>query len=98
MKYLLTLIAIVFVLSPVSSMAGRGGGGFSYEEGLFWVADRDRNQRLDKEEAKSVHNLGDDEIFARFDENSNNLINRLEFREFLQLSPWVEEFDRSKDK
>ncbi|MGH1536702.1 MAG: hypothetical protein ACRBDX_01400 [Gammaproteobacteria bacterium] len=79
-------------------MAGRGGGGFSYEEGLFWVADRDRNQRLDKEEAKSVHNLGDDEIFARFDENSNNLINRLEFREFLQLSPWVEEFDRSKDK
>ena len=88
MKNILILIAIMFVLLPVSSMASRGGG-FSYEQGLFWVADRDGNQRLDRDEAKAVHNLSEPEIFARFDENSNGLINRIEFMEYLQLSPWV---------
>ncbi len=91
MKYILILLAIIFVLLPVSSMAGRGGGGLSYEEGLFFYADQNKNQRLDRDEANAVNNLSEPEIFARFDENSNGLINRLEFMEFLQLSPWVGE-------
>ena len=89
MKNLIIITVAIIIILPASSMAGRGGGGFSYEEGLFWVADRDRNQRLDRDESKAVHNLSEPEIFARFDEDSNGLINKSEFREFLQLSPWV---------
>jgi hypothetical protein len=97
MKNILKLLAITFVLLPVSSMAGRGGG-FSYEQGAFWYADQDKNQRLDRDEAKAVHNLSELEIFARFDEDSNGFINRAEFREFLQLSPWVGQNVHPKDK
>lgn len=89
MKNILILITIMFVLLPVSSMASRGGGGLGGDSILFYVADRDRNQRLDHNEAKSVYNLAEAKIFARFDEDSNGLISRVEFMEFLQLSPWV---------
>jgi len=98
MKFILILIAIIFVLQPVSSMAGRGGGGFSYEQGAFWYADKDRNQQLDRDEAKAVHNLSEAEIFERFDEDSSGGITRNEFREYLQLSPWVGPNVHPKDK
>lgn len=91
MKTKIYVVIITLLLLPTLAMAGRGGGGLSYEGGLFWYADLDRNQRLDRDEAKAVHNLADDEIFARYDENHNGTINRAEFREFLQQSPWVGE-------
>ncbi len=101
MKNILILIAIMFVLVPVSSMASRGGGGsggFGFEDGKFWGADLDRNERLDKDEAKSVYNLAEAEIFARYDEDGNGTINRVEFMEFIQQSPWTDAFVHPKDK
>ncbi len=92
MKFLNVVFAVVLMLLPLSSIAGVAGGGRSFEDGLFWGADLDRNERLDRDEAKAVYNLSDDEIFERFDEDSNGLINRAEFTEFIQLSPWTDKF------
>ena len=90
---------LLIILIPVVSMAGmRGGGGRSYEDGMFWGADLDRNERLDREEAKAVYNLAEDEIFTRYDEDENGLINRPEFMEFIQQSPWTDKFVHPKDK
>ncbi len=61
-------------------------------------ADLDRNERLDQDEAKAVYNLAKDEIFTRYDEDKNGLINRSEFMEFIQQSPWTDKFVHPKDK
>ena len=95
MKY---VFAILIMLLPLSTFAGVAGGGRSFEGGLFWIADLDRNERLDKDEAKAVFNLSDDHVFARFDEDANGVINRAEFSEFIQLSPWTDKFVHPKDK
>lgn len=86
------------MLLPLTTFAGIAGGGRSYEDGLFWGADLNRNERLDRDEAKNVYNLAEDGIFERFDEDSNGLINRAEFSEFIQLSPWTDTFVHPKDK
>lgn len=86
------LIATFIMLLPLCTFAGMAGGGRSFEDGLFWGADLDRNERLDRDEAKNVYNLAEDEIFTRFDEDSNGQINRAEFSEFIQLSPWTDRF------
>ncbi len=88
MKY---LIAALILLMPLTTVLGIGGGR-GFEDGLFFGADLDRNERLDRDEAKNVYNLSDNNVFDRFDEDANNLINRAEFREFLQLSPWTDTF------
>ena len=98
MKFIYAMIASFIFLLPLTTIAGVAGGGRSYEDGLFWGADLDRNERLDRDEAKAVYNLGDDEIFARFDEDSNGLINRAEFSEFIQLSPWTDDFIHPSEK
>lgn len=95
MKY---IIAVFIMLLPLTTIAGVAGGGRSFEDGLFWGADLNRNERLDRDEAKNVYNLSEAEIFARFDEDSNGLINRAEFMEFIQLSPWTDTFVRPKDQ
>lgn len=95
MKY---IIAAFIMLLPLTSIADVAGGGRSYEDGLFWGADLNRNERLDRDEAKNVYNLAEDEIFNRFDEDSNGLINRAEFMEYIQLSPWTDKFVHPKDK
>ena len=98
MKYISSVITILLVLLPLTSIAGVAGGGRSFEDGLFWSADLDRNERLDQDEAKNVYNLADDEIFARFDEDANGSINRAEFGEFIQLSPWTDKFIHPSEK
>lgn len=95
MKY---IIAVFIMLLPLTTIAGVAGGGRSFEDGLFWGADLNRNELLDHDEAKNVYNLSEAEIFARFDEDSNGLINRAEFMEFIQLSPWTDTFVRPKDQ
>lgn len=94
MKY---LFAAFILLMPLSNAFGIGGGR-GFEDGLFFGSDLDRNERLDRQEAKNVYNLADKNIFDRFDEDSNDLINRAEFREFLQLSPWTDSFVHPRDK
>ncbi len=98
MKIIHTFVAMVLMLIPVISNSDVGGGGRSFEDGLFWGADLDRNERLDRDEAKAVYNLAEDEIFVRYDEDGNGLINRFEFMEFIQQSPWTDEFAHPKDK
>lgn len=92
MKSIFCMITTLALLLPITAFAGTAGGGLGFEGGLFWSADLDRNQRLDQDEAKAVFNLADQEVFARFDEDDNGVINRPEFREFIQLSPWTDRF------
>ena len=96
--FILTLVAATLFLPAISVAGFSGGGGRGFEDGLFWGADLDRNEYLDQDEAKNVYNLADDEIFARFDKDSNGLINRTEFSEFIQRSPWTDRFVHPKDK
>ncbi len=90
---------LLIILIPVVSMAWTlRGGGRSYEDGMFWGADLDRNERLDRDEAKAVYNLAEDEIFTRYDKNANGTINRIEFMEFIQQAPWTPKYVHPKDK
>ena len=89
---------LLIMLIPAVSIAGMSGRGKSYEDGMFWGADLDRNERLDRDEAKAVYNLAEDEIFTRYDKNGNGLINRPEFMEFIQQSPWNDKYVHPKDK
>ena len=99
MKIKIYAVIITLLLIPPFAMASRGGGGgLSYEGQLFWGADLDRNFRLDRDEAKAIYNLSDDEIFTRYDKNNSGTINRAEFREFIQQSPWVKKFVHPKDE
>ena len=92
MRGSLILLFIMLVQISAESIAGRGGGGRSFEDGMFWGADLDRNARIDRDEAKAVKNLADDEIFERYDKNGNGSINRAEFYEFIQQAPWTDKF------
>ena len=91
-------ICVIFV--PVVSLASSwgGGGGRGYESGLFFGADLNRDERLDKDEAKAVYNLAEDDIFTRYDEDESGYITRLEFKEYIQQSPWVDKFVHPKDR
>ena len=91
-------ISALLILVPALSMAGfSGGGGMGLEDGLFWGADLDRNERLDPDEAKLVYNLSDETVFSRYDENGNGSISRVEFSEFMQQSPWTDKFIHPAD-
>lgn len=94
MKISLTLLTIIVILVPAISS---GFGGRSFEDGLFFGVDLDRNERLDRDEAKNAFNLAEDEIFARYDEDGNGSINRPEFLEFIQQSPWTDRFVHPSD-
>ena len=100
MRNFLMLLFVFVTLLPVASMASSwgSGGGKGYESGLFFGADLNRDERLDQDEAKGVYNLAEDEIFARYDEDKSGYITRLEFREYIQQSPWVDKFVHPKDK
>lgn len=89
---------LLIILIPAATVADMSGGGRSFEDGMFWGADLDRNERLDRDEAKAVYNLAEEEIFNRYDENRNGSINRPEFMEFIQQSPWTDKFIHPKDK
>lgn len=99
MKTVLINLLVLAMLIPLTAMASSwgGGGGKGYESGLFWGADLNRDERLDKNEAKGVYNLAEDEIFARYDEDQSGYITRLEFKEFIQQAPWVDRFVPPED-
>ena len=93
MKYAnLMLILFIAIINTHVMASFLGGGVMSLEDGMFWGADLNRNECLDRDEAKAVHNLAEDEIFERYDKNANNCISRFEFMEFMQQSPWTKSF------
>ena len=94
MKIIISFIVVTFMMliSFNAAASSWGGNGRGFESGLFFGADLNRDERLDIKEAKSVKNLGEEQIFARYDEDKSGYITRLEFREFLQQSPWLDKF------
>ena len=100
MRNNLIILAICVMLVPTIAAASSwgGGGGKGYESGMFFGADLNRDERLDKDEAKAVYNLAEDEIFARYDEDDSGYITRLEFKEYIQQAPWVDKFVHPKDR
>ena len=91
MKNYYSLLIIILLLIPITSVHGLGGGK-GYVNGKFWGADLNRNERIDPDEAKVVYNLSDEEIFERYDKNEDGYINFFEFSEFMQQSPWTKPF------
>ena len=86
MKKISFSLLFTFIFSLSFSAYGFGGKG--YVSGNFWAADLDRNEQLNRDEAKAVYNLAQDDIFNRYDKNNNERINFTEFSEFMQQSPW----------
>ena len=82
-KYFLAIFfAVVGLTSNVYACCGGGG---SLEEGLFWSADLDRNEQIDRIEAKSIFNLSDAQVFDKYDTSGEGVITRLEFIEYYRL-------------
>ena len=77
-----SLILLAGVMT-YSSQAFSLGGGLDYEGGLFWGADLNRNEQLDIHEAKSIYNLGDKNVFAKYDKSGEGVITRLEFHDYI---------------
>lgn len=98
MKKIFSLIIVIFIISPMASIASSYGGGRSFEGGMFFGADLNRDERLDNDEAKAIYNLAEEEIFARYDEDSSGYITRFEFSEYLQQKPWLGKFVHPKDR
>ena len=94
----LFVMLCLFAMAFSASASSPGGGGRSLEGGLFFGADLNRDERLDPNEAKGVKNLGEKEIFARYDEDNSGYITRLEFKEFMQQSPWLDKFVAPEDR
>jgi hypothetical protein len=97
-KLSLVLLSMVLTMMSALSMAGNPGGGRSYEDGLFWGSDLNRNEQLDRNEAKSVYNLADEKIFSRYDKDGNDSISRFEFMDFIQQKPWLSSPKERDDK
>lgn len=57
----------------------------SLEKGMFWGADLNRDGRLSIEEAKSIYNLSDPEVFKKYDKNDDGYITVLEFYDYYRL-------------
>ena len=79
---LFTLLSIVGLSGNVYACCG---GGSSLEEGLFRSADLDRNEQLDRIEAKAVYNLSNPHVFNKYDESGEGVITRFEFIEYMRL-------------
>ncbi len=75
---LTTILAISY-----SSVTHALGGGLSFHDGLFWGADLNRNEQLDQNEAKAIYNLGNDNVFKKYDTSGEGVIIMFEFYDYL---------------
>ena len=78
-------IAFLSVAGFTTNVYACCGGGSSLEEGKFRSADLDRNEQLDPIEAKAVYNLGNNQVFEKYDKSGEGVITRLEFMEYMRL-------------
>ncbi len=83
MKYI--LIISLISTATFSTQAFSLGGGLDLKDGLFWGADLNRNEQLDIYEAKSVYNLGNEKVFAKYDTSGEGVITKFEFYDYLRL-------------
>ncbi len=81
MKKIKLLIFLNLLLC--SQLAYSFGGGMSYKDGLFWSVDLNRNEQLTLQEAKSVFQLGNEEVFKKYDQSGEGLISKFEFFNYL---------------
>lgn len=56
-----------------------------YKDGLFWGSDLDRDERLDVDEAKSIFNLGNKQVYNKYDASSDGYITKLEFYNYINM-------------
>ena len=78
----LTSICLV-MLSIFSTQAFSLGGGLDLKDGLFWSADLNRNEQLDIQEAKAIYNLGNENVFTKYDTSGEGVITKFEFYDYL---------------
>ena len=81
------LLVTALALSYSSVTYACCGGGYSLEEGWFNQADISRNQQITPTEAKRLKNfnLGDPQVFAKYDKSGEGVITYLEFVEYVRL-------------
>ena len=79
--YIFVIPFIVLISHHVSAV----GSTRTLENGMFWGADINRDRRLSIEEAKSIYNLSDPEVFKKYDLNGDGYITILEFYDYFRL-------------
>ena len=85
-----TLLLLAGVASFSTNAFSIGGGGLDLKDALFWGSDLNRNEQLDIQEAKSIYNLGDEKVFAKYDTSGEGVITKFEFYDYLRLRSSVE--------
>ena len=75
------LVCISLLMS--SSLTWSFGGGMSYQDGLFWSLDLNRNEQLTRQEAQRVYQFGREEVFKKYDQSGEGLISKFEFFHYL---------------
>ena len=78
----IVIISAFFTLSYNSHAVGSTR---TLENGMFWGADVNRDGRLSIEEAKSIYNLSDPDVFEKYDLNGDGYITILEFYDYFRL-------------
>ena len=81
----LSLVLLAAVVSFSTNAYSLGGGGLDLKDALFWGSDLNRNEQLDINEAKSIYNLGDEKVFAKYDTSGEGVITKFEFYDYLRL-------------
>ncbi|MDW3095608.1 MAG: EF-hand domain-containing protein [Gammaproteobacteria bacterium] len=76
-------LIIIGLSSVFATQAFSFGGGLSYKEALFWSGDKNRSGYLDIKEASSIHNLGNEKVFAKYDKNDDGAITTFEFNDYI---------------
>ena len=79
MRILFVFIAAILYSQQVYAL----GGGMGLRDGMFWGNDLNRDEHLSISEAKGIYNLGNPDVFAKYDKDSNGLLVKYEFYDYL---------------
>ena len=86
MKVLILIVLTAFSLNSFAAGTIRTLPVYlSLEKGMFWGADVNRDGRLSIEEAETVYNLSNPEVFNKYDKNGDGYILIHEFYDYYRL-------------